>query len=325
MIIIKLNGGLGNQLFQYALGRNLSIKLATELKLDTSSLGVDWGHHHTVRYYGLEPFNIHATIATDSDLRNIGVFGGKLALKTLSTDSRSYFIRPFRQIARRWVARKSLAERPYVLEPHFYFSPEVMSVKDGTYLEGFWQTEKYFKDIRPIILKDFTLKNGFSPAGQAFADEMNRTESIALHIRRGDAVHNPRGHSFHGFCSNEYYIKGVEEIASRLEKSKGKDVLKNLTIFVFSDEIQWVKDNLKLPYPTRYVSAPGMKDYEELVLISKAKHQIISNSTFSWWGAWLNENPDKIVVSPKNFFVNTSLDTRDLLPETWVLIDSSLL
>ncbi len=308
MIITKINGGLGNQMFQYALGRHLSLHLKTELMFDTSALGVDWGHNHTVRYYGLDNFSINGKIADTKDIKGF---------KILSSDSRNLFKRAMREASRYIVSRRPISKRKYVLEPHFYFSPEIFNIKDGAYLEGFWQSEKYFKDIRETLLTDFKLKDGFSPAGASFAQEMANTESVALHIRRGDAVHNPRGHSFHGFCPNEYYEQGVEEIA----KKKGK----NLTIFIFSDEIAWVKENLKLPYPTRYVSAPNMKDYEELILISKAKHQVISNSTYSWWGAWLNNNPEKIVVAPKKFFANPSLDTRDIYPQSWLLVDVSLL
>jgi hypothetical protein len=308
MIIVKLQGGLGNQLFQYALGRCVTLRLGTSLKLDTSSLGKNLGKYQTVRHYSLDRFNIVADIATENDLRRFRIF---------SASGDTSYSKALRKIVRYALDIKPIGMRSYVREPSFRFCQDILSVKDGSYLDGYWQSEKYFGEIRDVLIKEITLKNGPSRVSDELRNEIRTVESVALHIRRGDAVDNPRGHAYHGYCPNEYYERGMGEIA----KAKGKDVV----IFVFSDDVEWVKSNLNIPYPARFVSSKETTDYEELVLMSECKNQIISNSTFSWWGAWLNNNPNKIVVAPKRFLRDAKIDTSDLLPQEWIMLDNNLL
>ena len=136
--------------------------------------------------------------------------------------------------------------------------------------------------------------------------------SVCIHIRRGDYVEDIITNQFHGVCNLDYYYRSIEYIASKI---------KNPYFFVFSDDPLWVKQNLILKYPCDYIDQNfGKKDYEDMRVISKCKHNIIANSSFSWWGAWLNINPNKIVIAPKNWFKSKAINTKDLIPESWFKI-----
>lgn len=266
MIVTKLSGGLGNQIFQYALGRSLSIKNNADLVLDISHYSTD-----TKRKYALSVFNIEAQTSSVE------------YSKTLNT----------------------------IKESRFSFDPGILDTKDNTVLDGYWQTEKYFSDIRETILKDIQLKNDLGQESSEILNDINNSNSVSLHVRRGDYVTEAKTNAFHGTCSESYY----SEALSKASKSG------EIKIFVFSDDIKWCKENLKFPHPTVYVNEGStIPDYEELILMSKCKHNIIANSSFSWWGAWLNTNTNKIVIAPSKWFNNTKVDTSDVIPETWIKI-----
>jgi hypothetical protein len=179
--------------------------------------------------------------------------------------------------------------------------------------KNFYQNEKYFKNIENNIRKEFTLKNPLTPKGLDWEEKISSTaNSISLHIRRGDYVLNIKTNSFHGVCDIKYYTSALEEIV----KKTGN----NINIFIFSDDITWAKENLKFPFPFNFVSDSEIPDYEELYLMSLCKHNIIANSTFSWWGAWLNQNPDKIVIAPKQWLTNKTSTELDILPKEWIQI-----
>jgi hypothetical protein len=179
---------------------------------------------------------------------------------------------------------------------------------------GFWQSEKFFKEITENIHQEFTLKNPVTIASATWQKKIQGIEnSVSLHIRRGDYVLDKTTNAFHGTCNLEYYQKALAEISNKL-----KD--KNIEIFIFSDDIAWAKTNLSFPHPIHFVSDPQIPDYEEMYLMSLCKHNIIANSTFSWWGAWLNKNPDKIVVAPKQWFAHKTADELDILSPGWLKI-----
>lgn len=178
---------------------------------------------------------------------------------------------------------------------------------------GFWQSEKYFKNIEGVIRQEFTLKYPLSTKSWGWKEIIEKDrESISIHIRRGDYIHNKDTNNFHGVCGLDYYREALQ----KLTEKKGKDV----EIFVFSDDIAWAKENLYLPHISHWVSGLGIPDYEEIYLMSLCKHNIIANSTFSWWGAWLNKNPNKIVIAPKQWFSHKTADDLDILPKEWLQI-----
>ena len=160
-----------------------------------------------------------------------------------------------------------------------------------------------------MIRDDFTLKNPPSSNIQVLADEIQNTSSLCMHLRRGDYV----GHKVHDVVDLEYYQKGVEYISKRTNIDK---------IYVFSDDIKWCEQNINFDIPTVFVGEKyaGKKGEGHMYLMSKAKNFIIANSIFSWWGAWLSGHKNKIIVCPKRWFPDASIDTNDLIPKEWIRI-----
>lgn len=275
MITIKLQGGLGNQMFQYAFGRKAADDFKTDLKLDLSWFGHE-AHVDTPRQYRLNNFNIRATEIILKEKNIAGLI--------------------FDRIARKIRNEFNLGTK----------------IKDGAVLGGWWQSEKYFRDIGNEIKKDFTLKN---PLGKAAAELMrkisNDKDSISIHMRRGDYVENEETKKYHGALPASYYDKAIGII---------RDRIKSPSFFIFSDDIEWVKKNLFTSFPTEYVSGSSVEDYEELILMSHCKNNIIANSSFSWWGAWLNDNPGKIVIAPEKWSNNPPRTYRDVVPDSWMKI-----
>ena len=273
MIITKLVGGLGNQLFQYALGRNLAIKNNTELELDIS-----W--YQTVkkdyRRYELDNFNINTEITNN----------------------------------------KTFTKRQYIKEKYFNFNKDIVHLSDDVYLDGYWQSEKYFSDFEETIKNDFNLRYPLSrEAAGVHEIIIHAPVSCAIHIRRGDYVVNPGINFYHGACSLRYYRDAVDYI-------KKYSLSTEVSFFVFSDDINWVKKNFIIEKGIfiEFENRDGFKDQEEMILMSRCQHQIIANSTFSWWGAWLNKNKQKIILAPDKWFNNVLIDTKDLLPDSWIKI-----
>ena len=179
---------------------------------------------------------------------------------------------------------------------------------------GKLKKEKYFKNIEANIRKEFTLKNLLTSESTKWQEKIRQTKnSVSLHIRRGDYVQDAKTNAFHGTCNLEYYKNALQKIVDKIGNTE-------IEIFIFSDDIEWAKENLKFPYPTNFVSNSQILDYEEMYLMSLCQHNIIANSTFSWWGAWLNKNSAKIVIAPKQWSVKKSSDGLNILPKEWLQI-----
>lgn len=275
MITVRLQGGMGNQMFQYALGRALAIKNNDKLKLDINSYNPS---KLSKREYQLNNFNIQAEV--------------------IPRDKNFYLSRLIYKIFKLFKSKG--------VEKNYNFDKEVLKLKGDIILDGFWQSYKYFDVYKEIIKKDFTLNNPSKKFTQ-LSEEIANKNSVCLHIRRGDYI----GNNFHPIVDIEYYKKGLETIA---QKSKID------CIYVFDrDDIEWCKNNLKFDYPTVYVEN-DIQVAESLILMSKCKNFVLANSSYSWWGAWLAENPDKIVITPKAWFADKSIDTSDLIPPEWIRI-----
>jgi hypothetical protein len=291
MVIVKLIGGLGNQMFQYAAGRRLAHVLGVELKLDISAF-----NSYKLRKYCLGTFNIQESFAT---------------LDEITALTKPRFVERMRAKALR---RPPRPPKTYIREKkNFHFDPDIMNLPDGVYLEGYWQSEKYFSEISDIIRKEFAVKVTQTGENKVLAEQITSSLSVSLHIRRGDYVSNPRTNLVHGICGMDYYLRCVEFIA---------DKVKEPHFFVFSDDPQWVRKNLNLAYRMTVINHNGVeKDYEDLRLVSQCKHHIIANSTFSWWGAWLSHNSNKVILAPKVWANNDYYDVKDLIPEKCILAD----
>lgn len=272
MITVQLNGGLGNQMFQYSAGRAVSLQHNVPLALDITHC-----KRNPARPYKLCNFKVAGEVVEESPLI--------IKLKSI------------------------LHPQSLFKEQSFYYDPSILDCHDDVYLQGYWQSEKYFKGIEKIIREDFTLSEEPDYLNQQMIDKIRNCEAVSLHIRRGDYVSDPETTAYHGICSEEYYRGAV---------SKLENYVKNPHFFVFSDDPSWVKEKLDIRHSTTIVDFNGSeKDYEDMRLMSLCKHHIIANSSFSWWGAWLSNNPQKIVVAPKQWFNKPDIKTQDLIPGTW--------
>jgi len=283
MVIINLKGGLGNQMFQYAFGRALSVKNNSELKLDIHSLGRAREIGNIYRPYGLALFNINQNLASLSDIET--------------------HRKPVNLLTR----IKSRIKNTLWGDQTNLFKPEYLNQTGNIYLDGYFQSPRYFEKVRPILLNEFTLASPLLEYGSKILDQIKSSQSASLHVRRGDYLSNITVKKRFGPCSKDYYLRAV---------SKVKAEIKGVKFFVFSDDIAWVKTNLELSEDTVYVSNPILKDAEELSLMSSCQHNIIANSSFSWWGAWLNQNLNKLVIAPTPWFDTIDYDPQ-LLPKSW--------
>ena len=181
----------------------------------------------------------------------------------------------------------------------------------GVYLDGWWQTEKYFEEIGDELRKEITLIKPLSSYSKEIQDKIQNTNAISLHVRRADMVIDPHMANFHGTCTIDYYNKAIEFISKSVSSPH---------FFVFSDDYNWSVEHFKsIKYETTIIKNGADKNYEDIILMSKCKHHIIANSSFSWWGAWLNPNKNKIVIAPKKWFANApKTNTKDLIPNNWI-------
>jgi len=282
MIITRLEGGLGNQLFQYAIGRHLSIKNNTGLVLDTSNYLIDKNNRH----YELHGYNIKARTA--NIITYIFVRLGKYIIPKITQNTRL----PIK----------------YIKERNNYFNKEILSEERNIILDGYWQSEDYFKDIRDIILDDLTLLSDPDKENKKMLKRINKSNTICLHVRRGDFVSNPLFQKYYGNLTPEYYNKAINSICDRISDPE---------IFIFSDEPEWCKQNIIIDCPHTFVDINGPdKAPEDLRLMSACNHFIIANSSFSWWAAWLSENKKKIIIAPKRWY--RTKDEGDIVPKQWL-------
>ncbi|MBC7490146.1 MAG: alpha-1,2-fucosyltransferase [Glaciimonas sp.] len=290
MAITNLIGGLGNQMFQYAAGRALSLERGVSLCLDISGFS-SYGLHQGFELQRI--FNCAAGIANEADMRDI-----------LGWQSSSHI--------RHLLLRKEMAlfrRKELVVEPQFKYWPGIKHVPNDCYMVGYWQSEKYFSESASQICADFTFRQSLVGQNEKLAQQINSVNAVSLHVRRGDYATNPQTTETHGLCTLDYYRHSIQYVAERVQQPN---------FFIFSDDIAWVRDNLNIPHQYQYVDCnQGEESYNDMRLMSMCNHHIIANSSFSWWGAWLNPKLDKIVVAPKNWFANQT-DASDLLPQSWV-------
>lgn len=287
MIVINIKGGLGNQLFQYALGRHLALINNTSLVLDVRGFQFD-----PLRSFRLDAFNISAEIMSPSQ----NAFKEKILRRLRSPKN------PFNSLFQ----EKLITIR----ENGFPFKKEILNSPDNTFLDGYWQSEKYFQEISSVIRSDLTLVEQLPPYLDQLRNQICSTTSISIHVRRGDYANDPATAAFHGLYSPGWYVNAAEEI---------KKSVSNPHFFIFSDDYEWVKRNLKLNSPCTFIEpSPDGKEAQDLYLMSQCEHNIIANSSYSWWAAWLNKNPGKKVIAPERWFMGGNLDTRDLLPNSWI-------
>jgi len=291
-IITKLIGGLGNQMFQYATGLKLAKKNEADLLLDISDF-----INYPGREFALHNFNISGKIINESD--NI----------SLIDQNTIFFKRIFLHINSLINRKTSL---PYIKEPYFHYYPNLLNSPCPCYIDGYWQSEKYFFDIKKEIIEEFSLIKPINELSLKILNKIMEKNSVSIHIRRGDYITNTSANKFHGVCSLSYYYSAINLIKNHVE---------NPFFIVFSDDIKWTKENLKISDEVIYVDHNGPeKSHEDLFLMSRCSHHIIANSSFSWWAAWLSQNPRKMVITPTPWFDYQNYCYQDIIPNDWIKI-----
>ena len=194
------------------------------------------------------------------------------------------------------------------LSNHRYHLTEMT---EKCYLMGNWQSERYFSQVAEIIRRDLSFKTPLTDRNAELMELMDKIEVVSLHVRRGDIASNLASMAIHGLCSLEYYRRAIEYVTVRVAKPE---------FVIFSDDMTWVRENLSIDYPCHYVDHnKGFESYNDMHLMSLCDHHIIANSSFSWWGAWLNPKGNKIVVAPQRWFL-ANYDSSDIVPSSWIQI-----
>lgn len=290
MIISRLRGGLGNQLFIYAAVRRLALINDAPLKLDAVS-GFKWDTKYK-RKYLLHHFNIPAETA--SPWESFVEPGGRI---------RRYLLKRLNNVL-------PFEKRSYITEEFKNCDSRVLNfkVRHQVYMEGYWQSEKYFKDIEDVIKKDLEIIADFSPVSLSESKKILEKNSVCVGIRRFQEES--------GICDRpqldiEYYLKAIEIMVQKIPDAH---------FFVVSEEPEWVRKNFKIQYPYTLIShkEDNERAYENLWLMSLCKHFIISQGTYHWWGAWLSKNPKKIVIAPNPEKLGMA---KDFIPENWIQLD----
>lgn len=302
MIIVRLKGGMGNQLFQYALGRALSLKYNVPLRFNIEAYEDTtrrpfrkfYPGTFTMRTYDLNLFNVKGQVATKNEIPFLHRMYGK----------GSFFL-VFDAVRRRILKYvfKQKAQELFYSE----YKSEYLNLGPNAYLDGFYQSPKYFDHIADTIRKDLAFKD-IPPAAVAdLARKMKQENSICVHFRRTDFI----GNNAYEYVNDEYYQKALAYIAEKTDIDH---------LYIFSDDIEWCKQNLKYPYPMTVVEQEYAGDRNEwhFYLMRSCKHFVIPNSSFSWWAAWLPDHADKIVVAPNYWFTGT--DINDVIPPEWKIL-----
>lgn len=277
-------------MFQYATGRAVAHRLGVQLLLDVSDFA-----HYDLRRYELDEWAIQARVASPEELARTGVLARPPS----------------------WLSRLGRAlgfGRPLncFKESSFGYDHNILRVAAPVYLEGYWQSDRYFSDVADLLRREFVLKGPVEGANRRIAALIREADvhSVSSHIRRGDYVSNPQTAHYHGVCPLDYYRAAADYMAERVS---------NPQFFVFSDDLAWVSENFKMRHAMTLVDVNGPdRGVWDMALMMSCRHHVIANSSFSWWGAWLNPHADKIVVAPRRWFSGASHDTRDLIPVSWV-------
>jgi len=297
MVMVRLMGGLGNQMFQYAVALRLATKRKTVLRLDLTFL-LDRAPrgNFVFRDFDLAIFNVPEKAASAREVRRF-----------------RRNAEPIGRSLREWVADK-LVKKRFFLEESLRFDPRVLDLPRETYLEGYFQNQAYFADIEQVVRSRFRLAPNeaeLPAATRGLAEEIRAGDGICLHVRRGDYVTNPESNRILGVCSLGYYLRGLEKLNTLGATGK---------VFVFSDDEAWCHENFGGMSGATVVehSHAGPRSSTHLWLMTLCRHFVIPNSSFGWWAAWLSQSPKKIVVRPSRWFQKRGWWDVDVCPPEWI-------
>ncbi len=297
MIVVRCFGGLGNQLFQYSTARALAHRHRVGVKCDVSWYGLHHDSGTTSR-----TFELCRTRASSSELSRPEKARARLAMSLARCLGETRLARAVQRTATGFAVFH---------EPHFQYTPHLLRQSDNVILIGYWQSERYFHDIRPLLLRELVPREELAGRASDVAERIRREEhAVGIHVRRGDYAANPETKAYHGLCPVAYYEAAVRGIISEYPDAK---------LFLFSDEPGWCRRNLVLPRPFETVSSTvPSAAVTDLHLMSLCRHHVIANSSFGWWGAWLADRSGQTVIHPKRWFSDPSINTRDLVPTSWL-------
>lgn len=276
MVVIECCGGIGNQMFQYALYLKLK-SLGKDVTFDSDSYTSNSVAHFELDKFGLE-----------------------------YDKPRIWDIVKYRTPVSKLVRDKSF--QIYDEKLSVGYQPEIYEIENGC-LRGYWQCEKYFEGIEEKVRKSFVFPDNNDAEFQKIMMKIQNTNSTSVHIRRGDYLIPENARKYSGICTMEYYVAAMNYI---------RDMFPDTTFFFFSDDIEWVRNNLYRDGDDVVDCNHGENSFFDIFLMSQCKNNIIANSSFSWWGAWLNSRNDKVVVSPRRWFKH--LDVADAICDSWIKV-----
>lgn len=290
--VVRLTGGLGNQLFQYALGRAIALSTGAVVRYDLGFFEQVAGAH-VPRTFALAPFKLRCEHASTRQIALAKQQGSAFRLMLHGIHPR-------------------LAPEHTVLDhPDMRFDPGVLRLAHPAYIDGYWQSERYFIDIADRLREDLVLREAPSGENARMAGLISgSTNAVSVHVRRGDYVSHPISSSHHLICGADYYASAMQRML---------EAFPDASFFVFSDDLAWCRAHLRTEAPISFMEHNGNDAaHEDMRLMSLCRHHIIANSSLSWWGAWLNASPAKQVIAPLRWFRDPSLDPPDLVPAAWI-------
>lgn len=290
-VITRMRGGMGGQMFQYAMGRALAARLGRPLVVDARMLLLD----DPPRQFALQPFNLRCSY--------LGGYAGWIVRWLGSRRMGKHF-------RTAWIPSRSY---DYRIDPESGYDASIWRDHPGPIvLQGYWQSYRYLSGIEADLRKELAFTSPPAAQNAALIREIGSCNSVAVHVRRTDFVSN----TFFGACTPDYYARGTDYIASRVDSPR---------FFVFSDEPDWARANLDFPGQWQVVDHNlGKRDHEDMRLMTHCKHLLLANSTFSWWAGFLAHNPDKIIVVPHRWFNGRDTPMSDRVPPPWVQLDAEL-
>jgi len=293
MIITNLIGGLGNQLFQFAAGHAAAARRGAELRV---AVDMFEGYSLHQGYELSRVFAVSPREAHPSEMRHcLGPWRRPVARRVLGR-----------------VVRGTIRSGHAAFQPTVTYWSGIRDLGDAVYLQGYWQSERYFEDTADALRAALVFRSPPSPENQRWLDRIENCQSVGMHVRRGDYLSSVKNAKLYAVCTADYYRAAVALVRQQHADAR---------FFVFSDEPDWARglfddsrDIVEVVNHNR-----GTESYNDLRLMSSCRHNIVANSTFSWWAAWLGQRPGKLVVAPQRWLLPAGLDA-DMVPERWVRI-----
>lgn len=285
---MRIKGGLGNQLFQYAAAYSLAKRLNQPFQFD-----IAFTNNMTVRTYKFSELNVDVD-TTISD---------KMLPKKIRFIKNKYINKLCRVLN---LSKHKCGDYLYWIETKDIWQPNFFTIENGNlYVDGYFQSEEYFKDFRTDLLKQFTPRHTPEEEYKKILFEIKKVNAVAVHVRRGDFKKD--SNPFHYLLDAQYYRNAIEYVKNRVNRP---------VFFVFSDDMNWVKENIENSFEFKFVNLESVhRDIDELMLMKNCNHIITANSTFSWWAAWLNENEKSIKIVPRKKY-----GMERMIPENWIKI-----